>query len=89
MLLFSGRRRFGFLKLPFSFLHLRLYVEDDIRRPSFGDGVKVLDAVGLVVVVAATVEHEGDVLSDVQKCFICKKRAPLHPRRVVADERSD
>ena len=89
MRLLSGRRRFGFLKLPFSFLHFRLYVEDDVRRPSFGDGAKVLDAVRLVVVVAATVEHEGDVLSNVQKCLICKKRAPLHPRCVVADEGSD
>ena len=89
MRLLSGRRRFGFLKLPFSFLHFRLYVEDYIRRPSFGLGAKMLDAVGSVSVDAPIVEHEGDVLANVQKGFVGEEWASWHPRGIAADERSD
>ena len=87
--LLHGRRRFSLIPFALPLVHLRLDVEDDIRCPFCLDRVEVLDAVRLLFVGAATVEHQRNVLADVEEGVIGEEGAPLHSWSIVADGRPD
>ena len=65
--LLRGRRRSGLVPFAFALVDPRLYVEQDVGCPFFPIRIEVLDAVRLVFVDAAAVEHHGDVFADVKE----------------------
>ena len=84
-MLSCGGCRLGFVNIPFPFLDFCLDVKDNVRSPSSRLGAEVLDAVRFIVVDTSIVEHEGDVLANVEQGLVAEQRPPLHPRRVTAD----